>query len=114
MELLDRGDSLKKIKTTLYFLVFLSIILGISYYFLLYKEKTIECGIVTDYKEEKKNYVVTLYFDNKTEKVKIPKNKFDVSKIAYNIKMKGMFLSYVAPSQQLEGTFSSRDKTVFK
>ncbi|MCX7950489.1 MAG: SpoIID/LytB domain-containing protein, partial [Clostridiales bacterium] len=101
---------MKKIKTTLYFLVFLSIILGVSYYFLLYKEKTIECGIVTDYKEEKKNYVVTLYFDSKTEKVKIPKNKFDVSKIAYNIKMKGMFLSYVAPSQQLEGTFSSRDK----
>lgn len=101
---------MKKIKKALYFLIFLSIILGISYYFILYKEKTIECGIVTDYKEEKKNYIVTLYFDNKTEKVKIPKNKFDVSKIAYNIKMKGIFISYISPAQQLEGTFNSRDK----
>lgn len=101
---------MKKIKRALYFLIVLSILLGISYYFILYKEKNIECGIVTDYKEDKNNYVVTFYYDNKTENIKISKNKFDVSKIAYNIKMKGVFLSYISPAQQLEGAFNSRDK----
>lgn len=85
-------------------------VLGVAYYFILQKEETLNCAVVLNFKEYNKNYKVTFFYDGKTKEINVPKSKFDKNKIAYNIKLKGIFLFNISPCKELEGTYNSQSK----
>lgn len=101
---------MEKIKKTFYLLLLLFVVLGVAYYFILQKEETLNCAVVLNFKEYNKNYKVTFFYDGKTKEINVPKSKFDKNKIAYNIKLKGIFLFNISPCKELEGTYNSQSK----
>lgn len=98
---------LKKIKRYLFLILILSGVLYSAYYFLLYKESKIDCGIVISYEEKKKNYDVEIFYNNSTKKITIPKHMFNPNYNCYNIKFKGIFIKEATEAKQISGTFNS-------
>ncbi|GFR35146.1 SpoIID/LytB domain-containing protein [Thermobrachium celere] len=98
---------MKKIKRYLLFFIIITCILYMVYYFLFYKEQSIECGLVVSFKEKKKNYDVELFIGNDSKSLSIPKDKFNPQVQCYNIKFKGIFIKEITPAKFIDGTFNS-------
>ncbi|MCX7694826.1 MAG: SpoIID/LytB domain-containing protein [Caloramator sp.] len=98
---------MKKIKRFLLLILILSGILYLAYYFLFYKETKIDCGIIINFEEKKKNYDIEVFYNNSIKKITIPKYMFNPNYNCYNIKFKGIFIKEANPANQISGIFNS-------